>query len=358
MSDLTSLVTEVADRVEEPAFKEITHRARTRRVRRVGATVAAVGLAAVVSVVAFAGASGRNGAVPATQQPSSVAATVRPPEQVVHGRNAIAGRTWVAAERSGELTVQAWAQCADAKRTVSQCDRAQRLGAWEVADAGGRRLLVRSPYDDDQVAYAGDGLWVLRGAPAQPSSPPPFVAASATMSAPVTLALDPNRSVGMQAARGKPHVPCPDNPWANCVVDVSAGTLAVVADLPTGGWATTNAAGWWGILHESQQGVVEQPDGSLLRPDVFEVMASPTRAFAEGALDGTIGWYLSDEEEVRPTTALRALLSTDRGHTWTLRSVPATAHAAHDWVTEPGQEPLVRRAVLPDDWRAWPVISR
>jgi hypothetical protein len=357
MSDLTSLVTEVADQVEKPAFEEMTRRARTRRVRRVGAGVAVVGLAVVVSVVAFSSTSGRPRALPATQEPRSVTASVRPPEQIVNGRNATPGRTWTAPERSGGLTIRAWSQCTDDTLTVRQCDPAKRLGAWEVADASGRRVLVPSGYEDGRMAYAGEGIWVLRPAPPENSSLSPIVAASASRSAPVTLALDPTRTIGMQAAKGRPHVTCPDQPWVNCVVNASEGTLVPIAGLPTGEWAITNARGWWGIL-STGQGVVEQPDGSLLRPDLYEVIASPMHVFAEDALDGTIGWYFSSEEDMLPTTPVKALLSTDRGRTWTLRSVPATARAARDWVAELETDPVVLRAVLPDDWRTWPVLDR
>ena len=130
-----------------------------------------------------------------------------------------------------------------------------------------------------------------------------------------------------------------------------------ITDLPNGDWAITNAAGWWGILHTGQS-AVEQPDGTLLRLDLYEVLVSPTRVVVEDALDGTIGWYLSNEDTVRPDTPVRALLSTDRGHTWTLRAVPVTARAAREWVNEPGFDRSVNRAFLPDDWRTWPVIPR
>jgi hypothetical protein len=357
MSDLTSLVTAVASQVEEPDFDTITRRARTRRVRHVATTLTAVGLAAVVAVIAVGATSGSPRAVPATQQPSSVAATVRPPEQIVNGRNASVGRTWIAPERSGQLTVRAWAQCDDDTLTVTQCDPARRLGVWEVADAAGRRMLVPSGYDEGRVAYAGDGVWVLQPAWSTTPSLAPPVAASTSLSAPVTLALDPTRTIGMQAAKGRPHITCPDQPWNNCLVDLSAATLVPIVDLPTGDWAVTNAAGWWGVL-ETGQAVVEQPDGTLLRPDLYELVASPTRVFAEDARDGTIGWYLSSEEEVLTTTPVTALLSTDRGRTWTLRSVPATAEAAREWVTELEHDPFVLRAALPDNWRTWPVIDR
>lgn len=357
MSDLTSLVTDVAEQVDGPTFEEITRRARTRRVRRVTTAVAAVGLAAVVSVVALTSTSGRPRALPATPQPSSVAVTVRPPEQIVNGRNASAGRTWTAPERSGELTIRAWSQCADETLTVRECDPGRRLGAWEVTDASGRRVLVPSGPGEGQVWYAGGGIWVLRAASPEGSPRSPIVAASASLRTPVTLAPDAGRTIGMQAARGRPHVACPDEPWVKCVVDVSAGTLTPITDLPTGDWSITNAAGWVGILHTGQV-AVGQPDGSLLHLDLYEVLVSPTRVVVEDALDGTIGWYLSNEEDVLPTTPVRALLSTDRGRTWTLRSVPATAQAARDWITEPGFDRSVHRAVLPDDWRTWPVIAR
>ena len=357
MSDLTSLVTDVAARVEVPAFEEITHRARSRRVRRVGTTVAAVGLAAVMSVLALNSTTGRSGAVPATQQPTSVPATARPPEQMVNGRNATAGRSWIAPERSGGFTVRAWAQCADDALTVRECNPARRLGAWEVADAAGRRMVVPSGYDEGRVAYAGDGVWVLRPTSTTTPSLRPAVAASTRLSVPVTLTFDPSRTTGMEASKGRPHITCPDQPWKNCVVDLSEGTLVPIADLPPGDWAITNAAGWWGVL-ETGQAVVEQQDGTLLRPEVYELVASPTRVFAEDAVDGTIGWFLCSVEEVLTTTPVSALLSTDRGRTWTLRSVPPTAEMARAWVIELEKDPFVLRAALPDNWRSWPVLAR
>jgi hypothetical protein len=357
MSDLTSLVDEVAQRVEEPAFEGIIRRARTRRVRRVGTTVTAVGLAAVVSVLALSSTSGRPRALPATHQPTSVAATGRPPEQIVNGRNASPGRTWVAPERSGQLVARAWSQCADDTLTVRECEPTQLLGVWEVTDAAGRHMVVPSGYDEGRVAYAGHGVWVLRPASTTTPSLATAVAASTSLSAPVTLGLDPARTIGMEAARGRPHVTCPDAPGSNCVVDLVTGTLVPIDGLPAGDWAITNDAGWWGVL-ETGQAVVEQSDGRLLRPQLYELVASPTRVFVEDALDGAVGWYLSNEEDLLPTTPVRALLSTDRGHTWTLRSVPETARAAREWVTELAQDPFVMRAVLPDDWRTWPVLDR
>jgi hypothetical protein len=356
MPDLTSLVDEVAQRVEEPAFEGITRRARTRRVRRVGATVTAVGLAAVVSVIALSSTSGRPRALPATHPPTSVTATARPPEQIVNGRNATIRWTRIAPERSGQFVIRDWQQCSNDTLTVTKCDPALLVDAWEVTDGTGRQQLV-PPGDGDDLRYAGGGVWVLRLASPQHPALWRTVAASPRLAAPVTLAVDPVRTTDMQSAIGRPHVTCPDQPWRICVVDLSANVLVPVDDLPTGAWAITNQAGWWGIL-DTGQAVVEQSDGTLLRPELYELVASPTRAFVEDAVDGTIGWYLSTEEDVVAGTPLTALLSSDRGRTWTLRSVPKDAEAAYDWVNETSQDPLVVRAVLPDDWRAWPVIAR
>lgn len=357
MPDLTSLVSAVAAQVEEPAFEQIARRARSRRVRRVGTVLTSVGLAAAVTAAALSSTSGRTRAVPATQQPTSVVATARPLEQIVNGRNASIQWTRTAPERSGQLVVRAWQQCGDDTRAVTECDPALRLDAWEVADATGRHQIVPAG-DSNDLRYAGGGVWVLRLP--SPTNPALLqtVGASPRLAAPVTLAVDPVRTVEMQAARGRPHVTCPDQPWRICVLDLSGGALVPVIDLPTGAWAITGQAGWWGIL-ETGQAVVEQPDGTLLRPDLYELVASPTRVFAEDARDGTIGWYLCAEEEVDviATTPVTALLSTDRGRTWTLRSVPANAEAARDWVVEASQDPLVVRAVLPDNWRSWPVVA-
>ena len=196
MSDLTSLVTEVAVRVEVPAFEEITHRARSRRVRRVGTTVAAVGLAAVMSVVALTrrrSLSGRAG----NAATHIGRATARPAEQMVNGRNATAGRSWIAPERPDGLTVRAWAQCADDTLTVTQCDPARSTGRLGGGRCGGTPNGRPSGYDEGRLAYAGDGVWVLRPTSTTTPSLSPAVAASTRLGAPVTLAsIRPGRRDG------------------------------------------------------------------------------------------------------------------------------------------------------------------